>query len=80
MESQQPSKRFTILNQDDQLKWVLADDMTKYANSHFNQYVQKRHLKESILTENPVSSNITEVKKTGRIYFLKKKIKHRYEP
>ena len=37
--------------------------MAKYASSHFNQYVQERDLKESILTENPVPSNITEVKK-----------------
>ena len=36
--------------------------MAKYANSHFNQYVQERDLKESILTEIPVPSNITEVK------------------
>ena len=34
-----------------------------YADSHFNRYVQERDLKESILTENPVPSNITEVKK-----------------
>ena len=37
--------------------------MAKYANSHFNQYVQERDLKESILTEDPVPSNIPEVKK-----------------
>ena len=37
--------------------------MAKYANSNFNQYVQERDSKESILTENPVPSNITEVKK-----------------
>ena len=61
--NQQPSKRFTILNQDDQFKWVLPDDVAKYANSHFNQYVQERDLKKSILTEDPVPSNITEVKK-----------------
>ena len=52
-----------FLNQDDQFKWFLLDDMAKYANSHFNQYVQERDLKESILTENHVTSNITEVKK-----------------
>ena len=60
---QQLSKRFTIFNQDDQFKWVLPDDTAKYANSYFNQYVQERDLKESILTENPVPSNIAEVKK-----------------
>ena len=63
MKSQQPSKRVTILNQDDQFNWVLPDDMAKYDNSHFNQYIQERDLKESILTENPVPSNITKVKK-----------------
>ena len=62
-EKEQPSKRFTILNQDDQFKWILPDDMAKHANSHFNQYIQERDLMESILTENPVPSNITEVKK-----------------
>ena len=37
MENQQPSKRFTILNLDDQFKWVLPDDMAKHENSHLNQ-------------------------------------------
>ena len=32
-ENQQPSKRFTILNHDDQFKWFLPDDVAKYANS-----------------------------------------------
>ena len=36
-ENQQPSKRSTILSQDDQFKWVLPNDMAKYANTHFNQ-------------------------------------------
>ena len=31
-ENQQPSKRLTILNQDDQFKCVLPDDMKKYTN------------------------------------------------
>ena len=35
--------------------------MVKYSNSHFNQYVQERNLKESILTV-----NITEVKKLDK--------------
>ena len=35
MENQQSSKRFTISNQEDQFRWVLPDDMAKYANSHF---------------------------------------------
>ena len=55
-------KKFNILNQGDQLKWYLPDDRTKHANPHFHQYVQKRDLKESILTGNPVPS-ITEAKK-----------------
>ena len=46
MENQQPLPLFTIC----------------FANSHSNQYVQERDLKESILTENPVPSNITKVK------------------
>ena len=37
--------------------------MAKFANYYFNQYVQERDLKESILTENPVPSNITKKKK-----------------
>ena len=66
MENQQPSKRFNILNQDNQFKWVLPDDVAKYVNFHFNKYVQERDLKESILTKNPVPSNNTEVKKLER--------------
>ena len=74
MKNQQPSKRFTILNRDDKFKWVLPDDMAKYTNSHFNQYVQEQDLKESILIENPISSNITEVKKLDKFtsHLLKK--------
>ena len=44
--------------------------MAKYVNSHFNQYVQERDLKASILTENPVHSNITEVKKLDEFMFF----------
>ena len=47
MENQQPLPLFAVC----------------FANSHSNQYVQERDLKESILTENPVPSNITKVKK-----------------
>ena len=78
-ENQQPSKGFTILNQDDQFKWVL---MAKYYNSHFNHYVQKRDLPESILTENPVPSNITGVKKLGEVmsHLLKENNRTSYVP
>ena len=37
--------------------------IAKYPNPNFNQCVEERDLKESILTENAVPSNITEVKK-----------------
>ena len=40
--------------------------MAKSANSYFNQYVQERDLKESILTENPVPSYIAQVKKLDK--------------
>ena len=60
MENQQPSKRFTILNQDNQFKWVLPDDILKNINSHFNQYIQEQDLKKSILTENPEKKPLKE--------------------
>ena len=63
-ENQQPSKKFTILNQDDQFKWVLPDDMAKCANSHFNQYIpEQEDLKQSLLTGNPVPLNIRKIKR-----------------
>ena len=43
--------------------------MAKYSNSHFNQHKQERDLKASILTENSVPSNITEVKKLDNFMF-----------
>ena len=47
--------------------------MAKYANSHFNQYVQERDLKASILTEDLVHSNFTEVKKLDEFMFYRLK-------
>ena len=43
--------------------------MAKYANSHFNHYVQEQDLKELILVENPVPFNTTEVKKLDEFMF-----------
>ena len=69
-EDQEPLKRVTILNHDDQFKWVLPDDMAKYASSYFNQYIQEQDLKESILTKNPVPSTISEVSKLADFMVL----------
>ena len=36
--------------------------MAAYANSHFNFFTTDKGIKDSILTENPISSNLIEVK------------------
>ena len=66
-ENQQPSESFTILNEDDQFKWVLPGYMAKYANSHFSQYVQGRALNDATLTENSIPSNTAEVEKLNEL-------------
>lgn len=54
-------KRFRILNQDDQHKWVLPEDMEDYVNSHFNQFITEKGIKDSIFTGNLVPLNFIEI-------------------
>lgn len=44
--NQQQSKRFTILNQCNQFKWVPPDNISVCANSHFPPRLQNKKLKE----------------------------------
>ena len=37
--------------------------MAEYANTHFETYVKEADLEQQILTENPVSDNLDQVKK-----------------
>ena len=39
--------------------------MAEYVNTHFETYVEEADLKQQILTENPVSDNLDQVKKLG---------------
>ena len=36
--------------------------MTEYANNHFNSYIPDKDIEEQLLTENPVPSNLQQVK------------------
>ena len=48
--------------------------MVKYGNSHFNVFIQDKDLQESILIQNPVSSNFHEIKRIDGFYLIYKKI------
>lgn len=49
-QNQQQWKRFTILNQCNQFRWVPPDNISICANSHFPPRLQNKKLKEGIQT------------------------------
>ena len=43
---------------EEQHEWKLADELASYANKYLQKFVQDKNLKDSILNENPVPTNI----------------------
>ena len=58
-----PIKRFKITPEEDKYKWNLPKGMAIYANTHFEEYIPDKDIKEAVLSENPVPENIDPVKK-----------------
>ena len=46
----------------EKFKWNLPSSMAEYANNHFNSYIPDKGIEEQLLTENPVPSNLQQVK------------------
>ena len=47
---------------------ALSDELASYANTYLQKFVQDKNLKDSILNENPVSTNITKPRKLDEYY------------
>ena len=45
-----------------ELKWSLPSSVVECANHHFNANVPDKDIEEQLLTENPVPSNLQQVK------------------
>ena len=55
-------KRFKVILKGEEVKWNLSTRMAEYANNHFNSYIPEKDIEEQLLPENPVSSNLKQVK------------------
>ena len=59
-ESSFKRQRCEALADEEQHEWELPDELTSYANKYLEKFVQDKNLKDSILNENLVSTNITK--------------------
>ena len=53
--------------------------MAEDANNHFNSYIPDKYIEEQLLTENPVPSNLQQVKLLDdliRSFYLHKQSRH----
>ena len=55
-------KRFKVILKGEDFKWNLHYSMAEYANNHFNSYIVNKDIEEQLLAENPVPSNLQQVK------------------
>ena len=69
-ESEESSKRFKIINQNDINKWNLPEDMAMYANKHFTDFISDKDVNEAVLQENPAPNNIEKVKNLMIIWLI----------
>ena len=56
-------QRFEALAEEEQHEWQLPDELVRYSNKYFEKFVQEKSLKDSVLLENPVPTNVTELRK-----------------
>ena len=61
-------QRCEALAEKEQHEWELPDELASYANKYFQKFVHKKNLKDSILNENPVPTNITKPRKLDEYY------------
>ena len=55
--------RFEALADEKQYDYELPDEMANYLNKYMDKYVPDKDLKDSVMTENPVPSNVNKPKK-----------------
>ena len=67
-ESSFKTQRCEALADEEQHKWELPDELASYANKYLQKFVQDKSLKDSILNENPVPTNITKPRKLDEYY------------
>ena len=58
-----PRKRFKITSEEEENAWTLPEEMLEYVNEQFENYINEKDLKESILSLHPIPSNMRKVKK-----------------
>ena len=61
-------RRCEALADKEQREWELPDELASYANKYLQKFVQDKSLKDSILNENPVPTNITKPRKLDEYY------------
>lgn len=61
-EQEKPAKipRFRATSSEKKHKWKLPRDMARYVNKHLNKYIPEKDLKDSIMDQNPVPSNVRQ--------------------
>ena len=74
-EAQKPESSFKrqrceALADEEQHEWELPDKVAFYANKYLQKFVQDKNLKDSLLNENPVPTNITKPRKLDE-YLMK---------
>ena len=67
-EDQKPESSFKrqlckALADEEKHEWELPDELAFYANKYLQKFVQDKNLKDSILNENPVPTNINKPRK-----------------
>ena len=55
-----PMKRFKVMSTEDEFKWLLPEEMAEYANDYFQTFLPEKGAHDSILTENPIPSNVDQ--------------------
>ena len=55
-------KKFKVILKGEEFKRNLPSSMAEYANNHFNYYFSDKDIEEQLLTEDPVPSNLQQVK------------------
>ena len=72
-EAQKPESSFKrqiceALADEEQREWELPDELASYPKKYLQKFFQGKNLKDSILNENPVPTNITKPRRLDEYY------------
>ena len=56
------NKRFKVILKGEEFKWSLPSSMVEYVSRHFNASIPDKDIEEQLLTENPLPSNLQQVR------------------